>query len=303
MDGGPTRSRITSWEDALGRHVEALFAVFPGGLDQAVVTALAYELAQDHASPRLRTSSAERPDLWAAAIATAIEGLFPAEDVAAVTEFLAGGLAWEFDPPRPITPNQARTAAWVNAVSGQIEDLVALMSQTFGNAATAVLAGELARAYEAPKRRTRAKQPDDWAGALSNAVAVLLPDEFEAAAVIEILAFRMALAFEPPHQIGSRQGAGNRYTDREEHANENNYEGMAQITLTLSLREGARIAAWYRSLAFDVHQLMPKDPLAAEALTAAMAVRMSVRYKSPRRRQPIPVESNPSAGDGRHHEQ
>ena len=175
---GPTRGRITSWEIALGQHVEALFAVVPGGggFDQAAVTVLAYELALEYDAPRLRTG-AERPGLWAAAIANAIAGLFPEEDVVAVTEFLAGGLASEFDPPRPITP-------------------------------------------------------------------------------------------EPPHQT--------------------------------SLREGARIAAWQRSLECDVHQLMPQDPLAAEALTAALAIRLSVRYTPPRRRQPIPVDSLPSAGNSRH---
>ena len=101
MDGGPTRSRITSWEFALSHHVEVLLAVFPGGFNYAVVTVLAYEMAQDHDSPRRRTSSSERrPDLWAAAIANAIRRLFPEGDVAAVTEFLAGALAREFDPPR-----------------------------------------------------------------------------------------------------------------------------------------------------------------------------------------------------------
>lgn len=106
MDGGPTRSRITSWEIALGHHVEGLLAVFPRGFDQAVVTALAYELGQGFEAPTLRTG-AERPDLWAAAITTAIKGLFLEEDVAAVTEFLAVGLDREFDPPRRIGPRHA----------------------------------------------------------------------------------------------------------------------------------------------------------------------------------------------------
>ena len=75
---------------------------------------------------------------------------------------------------------------------------------------------------------------------------------------------------------------------------------MAQVEPTTSLREGARIAAWYRSLEFDVHQLMPKDPFTAESFTAAMAVRMAVRYKPPRRRQPIRADSLPSVGNGRH---
>ena len=183
-------SRITAWEIALGHHVEALFADFPGGFEQAVVTTLAYELAQGFEAPTLRTG-AERPDQWAVAIANAIKGLFPEEDVAAVTEFLAGGLAWEFDPPR---------------------------------------------------------------------------------------------------RIGPRHAPGNRYTDKA-YANKNHSERMGQSVADLSLREGAHIAAWQRSLAVDVHQIMPLDPLAADALTAALAVRLSTRYKPPCRRTPLPADN------------
>ena len=77
---------------------------------------------------------------------------------------------------------------------------------------------------------------------------------------------------------------------------------MAQIVLDLSLREGAHIAAWQRSLAFDVHELMPLDPLAAEALTAALAVRLSTRYTPPCRRTPVPVD-NPLDPTNKHHDQ
>ena len=44
---------------------------------------------------------AERPDLWAAAIANAVLELFQdADEASAVIGFLAGGLASEFEPPR-----------------------------------------------------------------------------------------------------------------------------------------------------------------------------------------------------------
>ena len=176
---GPTRGRITSWEIALGQHVEALFAVFPGGggFDQAAVTVLAYELALEYDAPRLRTSSAERPDLWAAAIARAVEALFPETDVAAVTEFLAGGLASEFDPPRPITP-------------------------------------------------------------------------------------------EPPHQT--------------------------------SLRRAHASPPGIDRLRFDVHQLMPKDPLTAESLRRPWRYGCRFATHPHEGGKPIPVDSLPSAGNGRH---
>ena len=171
------RNRVTAWEGALRPHVEELFAVFPGGggFDQAAVTVLGYELALEYDAPKWK-SGAERPDLWAAVIARAVEALFPETDVAAVTEFLARVLAREFDPPYPIT-------------------------------------------------------------------------------------------------------------------NKNHSERMGQSAADLSLREGALIAAWHRSLAADVHQIMPLDPLAADALTAALAVRLSTRYKPPCRRTPLPADN------------
>ena len=62
-----------------------------------------------------------------------------------------------------------------------------------------------------------------------------------------------------------------------------------------TLEEGSRIAAWHRALLFDVHKLMPKDPLVAEAVTAALAVRLAYQLRPPFLRQRTPERPQPSA--------
>ena len=166
--------------------------------------------------------------------------------------------------------DRAQISMWEDALRPYVEDLLAVLPEVLAEAVTTVLAYELGRAYSPPERRASAAAPDAWTAAIAAHVETLFPDADDAAAVTDFLAGALALEFDPPRRIGPRRHA---------------------VALDLSLREGAHIAAWQRSLAFEVHQLMPLDPLAAEALTAALSVRLSTRYKPPCRRTPLPADN------------
>ena len=187
--------------------------------------------------------------------------------------------------------DRAQISMWEDALRPHVEDLLAVLPEVLADATTTVLAYELGRAYSPPERRTSAATPDAWTALLAAHVETLFPDADDAAAVTDFLAGALALEFDPPRRIGPRHAPGNRYADRAEYANKNHSERMGQSAADLSLREGAHIAAWQRSLAADVHQIMPLDPLAADALTAALAVRLSTRYKPPCRRTPLPADN------------
>ena len=188
--------------------------------------------------------------------------------------------------------DHARIAAWERAIWGHVEDLLAVLPGCIGQAAVTVLAHELARVYDAPEKRTQAGCPDAWAAAIASHVEGLFPDHEGAAAAVEFLAARMARAFEPPRRIGTRQPAGDRYTEKARLAKN---KSRNKMTPRPTLEEGSRIAAWHRALLFDVHKLMPKDPLVAEAVTAALAVRLAYQLRPPFLRQRKPERPQPSA--------
>ena len=187
----------------------------------------------------------------------------------------------------------ARIAAWEHAICERVEDLLAVLPGCLGQAAVTVLAYELARVYAPPENRTQAERPDKWAAAIASHVEGLFPDREGAAAAVEYLAGRMARAFEPPRRIGTRQPAGNGYTEGIRLAKNKIRNKMPPPSPTLEA--GSRIAAWHRALLFDVHQLMPKDPLVAEAVTAALAVRLAYQLRPPFLRQRTPERPQPSA--------
>ena len=111
------------------------------------------------------------------------------------------------DSNKGLALDPARIAAWEHAICEHVEDLLAHLPGSFCGAAITVLAYELARAYDAPERRTQAERPDAWAAVIASHVERLFPDREGAAAAVEFLAVRMALDFEPPRRIGARQPA------------------------------------------------------------------------------------------------
>lgn len=110
-------ARTAAWENAIQDQVEDLLAVLPGIFGDAAITVLAHELARAYSTPERRTQ-AERPDDWAAVIATHVERLFPdREGAAAAVEFLAVRMARVFEPPCRIGPRQPAGNAWTSQIN------------------------------------------------------------------------------------------------------------------------------------------------------------------------------------------
>ena len=178
----PDPARIAAWESAIGDHVEALFTVLPGRLGQAAVTVLAHELARDFEPPERRTQP-ERPDKWAAAIASHVEGLFPdREGAAAAVEFLAVRMAMDFEPPCRIGPRQPAGFGYTEKADPANPKNKTIMAQ----------------------KPTRPSLDDgsriaSWRLSLVYDVHALMPnDQRIAETLVEALAIRMSLRYDPP---------------------------------------------------------------------------------------------------------
>ena len=196
--------------------------------------------------------------------------------------------------------DHSQIAAWEHAICERVEDLLAILPRIYGEAAITVLAYELARVYDAPERRNQPERPDAWAAAIASHVEGLFPDREGAAAAVEYLAGRMARAFEPPRRIGTRQAAGDRYTERAQPANPKNKTIMAQKPTRPTMEDGSRVASWRLSLLVDVYALMPNDQRIAETLVEALAIRMSLRYDPPLLREHKSVAPQPTVPGAGH---
>ena len=175
-------SQIAAWEHAICERVEDLLAILPRIYGEAAITVLAYELARVYDAPE-RRNQPERPDAWAAAIASHVERLFPdREGAAAAIEFLAVRMARAFEPPCRIGPRQAAGFGYT----------------------------EKAQPANPKNKPTMAKPPtrpslDDgsriasWRLSLVYDVHALMPnDQRIAEALIQALAIRLSLRYDPP---------------------------------------------------------------------------------------------------------